>query len=236
MAVRRNKETGETIEDADKTVGRGKKPLPDRPEEVPTLAIGRHRAHRPSATAVPTGGAEQEPPPSPGAGESRLDVQTRVWRARQQESNENPPTPPTRPIPSSSHGADAAQARPRSEDPMSDPVVGWLVVVAGPGKGRVCQLGYGTNSLGRGESSRVRLDFGDEGISREEHASVTYDPRGRKFYLLHGGGKNLTYLGDEPVLVPTVLGATQDFSIGETTLRLVPLCGPEFDWQDINAD
>ena len=233
MAVRRNKETGETIEDADKVAGPGKKPLPDRPEEVPTLAIERHRAHRPPATPVPAGGAEQKPP-SPSASESRLDVQTRrVWREKQQESNENPIRPP---LLSANHGADAAQTRSRSEDPMSDPVVGWLVVVAGPGKGRACQLGYGTNSLGRGEGSRVRLDFGDEGISREEHASVTYDPRGRKFYLLHGGGKNLTYLGDEPVLVPTVVEAAQNFSIGETTLRLVPLCGPEFDWQDLDAD
>ena len=61
---------------------------------------------------------------------------------------------------------------------------------------------------------------------------MTYDPRGRKFYLQHGGGTNLTYIGDEPVLVPTVLEALQDFSIGDTTLRFVPFCGPDFDWQD----
>ena len=106
---------------------------------------------------------------------------------------------------------------------MADPVVGWLVVVAGPGKGQVCKLGYGTNSLGRGENSRGRLDFGDEQISRENHAALTYDPRGRKFYLQHGGGVNLTYLGDTPVLSPTPLEPMQDISIGDTTLRFVPV-------------
>ena len=117
-------------------------------------------------------------------------------------------------------------------DGMADPVVGWLVVVAGPGKGQVCKLGYGTNSLGRGENSRGRLDFGDEQISRENHAALTYDPRGRKFYLQHGGGVNLTYLGDTPVLTPTPLAPMQDICIGDTTLRFVPFCGPDFDWQD----
>ena len=124
---------------------------------------------------------------------------------------------------------------PGTDDPMVDPVVGWLVVVAGPGKGQVMPLGYGVNALGRSACSRVRIDFGDEQISREDHAAVTYDPRGRQFYLQHGGGKNLTYLGDEPVLVPIVLEAEQEFSIGSTVLRLVSLCGPNFDWQDTDS-
>lgn len=120
------------------------------------------------------------------------------------------------------------------KDPMADPVVGWLVVVSGPGKGHARQLGYGRNSLGRSGESRIRLDFGDNSISRDEHATITYDFRGRKFYLQDGGGdkKNLTYLGKNPVLVPTVLEAMQEFSVGNTTLRFVPFCGPEFEWDD----
>ena len=123
---------------------------------------------------------------------------------------------------------------PEAADPMADPVTGWLVVTAGPGKGRVCRLGSGVNSLGRGGGSRVRIDFGDDSISRGDHAVLTYDPRGRKYYLQHGGGMNLTYLdGDKPVLTPTLLEPMQDISIGATTLRFVPLCGPDFDWQDL---
>ena len=115
---------------------------------------------------------------------------------------------------------------------MDDPVVGWLVVVEGPGKGRAIQLGYGSNSLGRGATDRVKLDFGDDHISRNGHAVVTYDPRGRKFYVQHGGGTNLTYLGDQPLLTPTELPALSHIRIGNTILRFVPLCGAGFDWQD----
>ena len=115
---------------------------------------------------------------------------------------------------------------------MDDPVVGWLVVVEGPGKGHAMQLGYGANPLGRGATDRVKLDFGDDQISRNGHAVITYDPRGRKFYVQHGGGTNLTYLGDQPVLAPVELPALSHLGIGNTILRFVPLCGAEFDWQD----
>ena len=115
---------------------------------------------------------------------------------------------------------------------MDDPVVGWLVVVEGPGKGHAMQLGYGSNPLGRGATDRVKLDFGDDQISRNGHAIVTYDPRGRQFYVQHGGGTNLTYLGDQPVLAPVELPALSHLGIGNTILRFVPLCGAEFDWQD----
>ena len=115
---------------------------------------------------------------------------------------------------------------------MDDPVVGWLVVVEGPGKGHAMQLGYGSNPLGRGATDRVKLDFGDDQISRNGHAVVTYDPRGRQFYVQHGGGTNLTYLGDQPVLAPVELPALSHITIGNTILRFVPLCGAEFDWQD----
>ena len=126
----------------------------------------------------------------------------------------------------------ADEQRTEADRGMDDPVVGWLVVVEGPGKGRAMQLGYGSNSLGRGATDRVKLDFGDDQISRNGHAVVTYDPRGRKFYVQHGGGTNLTYLGDQPVLAPAELPALSHIGIGNTVLRFVPLCGAEFDWQD----
>ncbi len=123
------------------------------------------------------------------------------------------------------------QADPK--DAMDDPVVGWLVIVSGPGKGRALPLGYGTNTIGRGETDRVRVDFGDNRISRSGQSTVTYDPRGRVYYVQHGGGTNLTYVDDKPVLTPTELTALTHITIGDTILRFVPLCGKEFDWQDL---
>lgn len=113
---------------------------------------------------------------------------------------------------------------------MDDPPVGWLVVVAGPGQGATLTLGNGVNSLGRDASERLSLDFGDEMISRSGHATVTYDPRGKKFYIQHGGGTNLTYVNDQPVLAPQELLANTQILVGDTTLRFVPLCGEAFDW------
>lgn len=119
------------------------------------------------------------------------------------------------------------------EAEIIDLVVAWIVVIQGYGKGKSLQLGYGMNTIGRGQNTKICLDFGDETISRSApHAIITYDPRGRKFYLQHGEGKNLTYLNNEPVLIPTQLIGVEDISLGQTVLRFIPLCGENFDWQD----
>ena len=112
----------------------------------------------------------------------------------------------------------------------AEPVVGWLVVIAGPGRGQSLKLGYGVNTIGRGADARVSLDFGDEEISRNGHAMLTYDTKGRKFYIQHGGAANLTYLGDIPVLQPHELKGREVIGIGNTRLVFVPFCGPDFEW------
>lgn len=151
----------------------------------------------------------------------------------------NPPNEPEAPEPPAGEsktqilGGSSKKKPPTPEPDTSDPVVGWIVVTQGYGKGKSLQLGYGMNSIGRGQNTRICLDFGDEAISRSApHAIITYDPRGRKFYLQHGDGKNLTYLNNEPVLVPTQLTGGEQISLGQTILRFVPLCGEDFDWQD----
>lgn len=111
-----------------------------------------------------------------------------------------------------------------------DPVVGWLVVVSGPGKGASLKLGFGMNPIGRAQEERVSLNFGDEEISRTGHAVLTYDPKGNKFYLQHGGGVNLTYLGDSPVLQASELKGREIISIGKTQLCFVPFCTSTFVW------
>lgn len=121
-------------------------------------------------------------------------------------------------------------------DAMADPLSGWLVIVDGPGKGHFFRLGYGTNSIGRSQNERVTIDVGDSKISRAGHAVVTYDPRGRNFFVQGGGGTNLTYLEEKVVLSPTELTPFAHISIGETTLQFVPFCGEDFDWQDTEQD
>src|SRR5581483_181419 len=109
-----------------------------------------------------------------------------------------------------------------------DPVVGWLVIVEGPGRGRSCELGAGANSIGRDASQKICLDFGDQEIHREKHTVIVYDPRSRRFFLQPGEARNLTYLGDDVVLAPTPLKGGEIISIGRTQLRCVPRCGEDF--------
>lgn len=111
-----------------------------------------------------------------------------------------------------------------------EPVVGWLVIIDGPGKGNFVKLGFGMNAIGRSHESRVSIDFGDHQISRENHALLTYDEKNRKFYIQHGGGANLTYLGELPVLQPFELKGQEVISIGNTKLYFVPFCGADFNW------
>lgn len=112
-----------------------------------------------------------------------------------------------------------------------EPVVGWLVVIDGPGKGNFVKLGFGMNAIGRSPESRVSIDFGDDQISRENHALLTYDTKNQKFYIQHGGGANLTYLGTAPVLQPFELKGNEVISIGNTKLYFVALCGEYFNWE-----
>jgi len=122
-----------------------------------------------------------------------------------------------------------------TDDPMADPPVGVLLVVTGPGRGRLLHLGLGVNELGRSTDARVALDFGDGRISRRDHARVTYDPEGRRFYLQHGGGPNLTYLDEAPVLEPVVLPDGARLRVGDTVLLFRALAGENFDWSDTRS-
>jgi Biotin-requiring enzyme/FHA domain len=124
----------------------------------------------------------------------------------------------------------------RSGDTDADPVAGWLVVVKGPGRGGFRPIYVGMNSIGRETNQRISLSFGDDMISREEHAFIAYDEESRQFYLQHGGKANLVRLAGRPVLSPTELQPYDLIRIGKTTLRFIPLCGPDFAWSDEVTD
>jgi hypothetical protein len=113
---------------------------------------------------------------------------------------------------------------------MQDPVVGWLVVVKGPGRGQAVRIGSEWNSIGRDPDQRICLNFGDKHISRRNHAKLNYEPIARKFSITIGDGINSTYVRGENLLGPTELKSGDRIRIGETELLFVPLCGDTFDW------
>ena len=190
-------------------------------------------------------GAPQPPPPSshdpegtvyqPGGGAQRgaTPDQTRVIRrddpaAKVVPANET--SDKTVLVRRSSAKTEGEPAKP-ADDLPEGPVVGWLVIIEGPGRGKSVTLGYGMNPIGRESGNRVVLPFGDMQISRTKHATITYDPRGRKFFIQHGESSNLTYVGELPVLSPVELKSGEIIRLGDTTvLKFIPLCGDEFNW------
>lgn len=108
--------------------------------------------------------------------------------------------------------------------------VGWLIVIEGPGKGAAFTLYEGLSQIGRAEGQTVQLSFGDNSISRENHAAIAYDAERRCFYFGHGGKANLVRLNGRPVLSTEELPSESDIRIGETTLRFIALCGQNFSW------
>ena len=120
----------------------------------------------------------------------------------------------------------------RAEGLEADPVAGWVVVIKGLGRGDFRPIYAGMNSVGRDASQRISLNFGDESISREEHAFITYDEEQRRFYLQHGGKPNIIRLGSTPVLTPMEIQPYDLIRIGRTTLRFIPCCGANFSWSD----
>lgn len=110
--------------------------------------------------------------------------------------------------------------------------VGWIVVAEGPGRGESFSLMAGMSQIGRGEDQAIQLDFGDNSISRSNHAAIVYDPDTKEFLLGHGGKSNIVRLNDKPLISNETLKTGDVIRIGETVLRFVALCDKSFNWSD----
>jgi hypothetical protein len=112
-----------------------------------------------------------------------------------------------------------------------EPVVGWLVCIDGPDKGKDFRILAKNNTIGRNEKMDICIK-GDTTISRENHARLGYDDKHNAYHLIPGESSNNIYIEDEPVYVPTKLEAYQVIEFGETKLVFVPFCGEKFTWKD----
>lgn len=111
-----------------------------------------------------------------------------------------------------------------------DPVVGWLVCVEGPDRGRDFRIRSEKNSVGRAESMDICI-AGDESISRNDHAFVVYDPKKNGFRIQAGLSRGLIYLNGEEVISPEMMKAYDQIEMGESTFVFVPFCGEAFKWE-----
>lgn len=155
-------------------------------------------------------------------------------------TNDGPPT--TRVVRDSDNagkGADATQLV-RGKQKIQrgtfekDPVVGWLVVVGGPGIGNYRPIFEGNNALGRASNQRIPIDFGDDAISAEEQAFIRYDSSDRSFLFVPNLAKtNVVSLNDKRPTGAVELSPMDVIMMGRTQLVFVPFCGADFDWSEL---
>lgn len=116
-----------------------------------------------------------------------------------------------------------------------DPVVGWLVVVGGPGIGNYRPIFEGNNTVGRSDKNRVPIDFGDDAISSEEQVYIRYDSSDRSFLFVPNLAKtNVVSLNAKRPTGAVELAQMDVITMGRTQLVFVPFCGPEFDWSALS--
>ncbi|MGE3065548.1 MAG: FHA domain-containing protein [Hyphomicrobiaceae bacterium] len=116
-----------------------------------------------------------------------------------------------------------------------DPVVGWLVVVGGPGLGSFRPVFEGNNTVGRSRTQRVPIDFGDDSISGEEQAYIRYDSMDRAFLFVPNLAKpNIVSVNSKKPTGAVELKAMDVITVGRTQLAFVPFCGEDFDWSELS--
>ena len=159
-----------------------------------------------------------------------------------------PPTPmvaaPPAPKPDPAKPGPAKPELPKSEAPKleatkrlgsfatasrTNPVVGWLVCLEGPDRGRDFRLHAEKNFIGRAPEMDVCV-AGDDSVSREKHAVVIFDPRKQDFWLLPGESSGLVYLNGEVVHAPAQMQPGDVLELGHSKLALIPFCGEKYRW------
>jgi hypothetical protein len=201
------------------------------PKETPPA--GRPAAH--VAPAVPAAAPVTPPPPQQSAADavreakapSRVHYEaaeptTRVVRGKTPEPAANK-TQVVRGKPKVTRG-----------NFEQDPVVGWLVVVGGPGMGAYRPIYEGNNAVGRGSDQRIPIDFGDNTISSTEQAYIRYDSMDRSFLFVPNLSKtNVVAINNKKPTGAVKLELMDVITMGRTQLAFVPFCGEEFDWSEL---
>ncbi len=139
-----------------------------------------------------------------------------------------PPLPPPPPPPLPKPGA-TRRAGGEASSTKDDPVVGWLVCLAGPDRGRDFRLHAEKNFIGRSPLMDVCV-AGDESVSRDRHAQVIFDPKKQVFWAVPGDASGLVYLNGDIVHAPTRMNCDDVLEVGQTKLVLIPFCGEKYSW------
>lgn len=181
--------------------------------------------------AVPEPEAEVEPSPA-----AKVEPESSPASEPTPAAEPDPEPEPTVKLEPASFSPSPAAAPAPAPEPNGAPldpdlVVGWLVCVSGPARGRSYELHAGRNFIGRAAIMDVALPE-DTAVARERQASVIFDPRTARFSVTANETRELTYVNDELVYDHCDLTANDVLLVGSTRLMLVPLCGSGFAWAE----
>jgi len=233
-------------------------PTPAAAAAEPTTQLIKAETPRPAAAAAEPAKAEPAaapvaaaaPAPSPSAAEAAREVKAQTSLKAPDKHVEFGAPPTTRvvrggapkPAPEPVETTDAprtqlvrGKVQVKRGEFEHDPVVGWLVIVGGPGLGSYRPIFEGNNTVGRASDQRIPLDFGDDAISSEEQAYLRYDSSSRSFLFVPNLAKtNIVSINDKRPTGAVELNQMDVITIGRTQLVFVPFCGPEFDWAELS--
>jgi len=112
---------------------------------------------------------------------------------------------------------------------------GWLVCLEGAKRGEDFKIRGEKSTIGRGSGNDIKLDF-DNSISKGVNASISYDVKNNKFFLLPGESKNNIYVNETMLMIPIELHDYDVIEIGETKMIFRSLCNETFNWTKKDAE
>lgn len=124
-----------------------------------------------------------------------------------------------------------AQRQPEGQGKPKGPAVGWLVCTEGPAYGRIYELNKGENRIGGSPDLDIVL-ASDSQAARRCQITVTYDPDKRVFCAGMGETRELSYINGQVLLMSLELQNRDILQVGDTKLMFIPLCGPDFAWEE----
>ena len=110
-------------------------------------------------------------------------------------------------------------------------VVGWLVIVSGPGYGQGFPLSYGRNILGWDADQKFGLHFGEHERVLRKLLVITYDGTSNQFEVFRGTDAPAVYLNKQAIHGRVPLNGRHRLKLSEVEVIFVPFCSPQFDWQ-----
>jgi len=102
----------------------------------------------------------------------------------------------------------------------SNAVVAKLTITDGPGAGNAVSIFSGTNQIGRADDQRVQINFGDDTISRQQHAVITFDSKALEVRIYDGGKPGGLWVNGTRITADEAIKFGDTIKLGETTLKL----------------